>query len=242
MRRFQDDSDFIHILNDAGVVFSCPSAEFATYETTYQPLQAGEVRIWTPETQSISSDGYQHADPFYAADRFALYVSKLSGYQAAHDAAHPVIVTPPEPELPAIYADITLSGSRTATGFFCLDNGGATALIVITKLRLTQDTGSPANILPIGTEGSPVVWNVMLREARQINHDVITEGASDPVYTILPVPFVAGECQFEYRVNGNKAAMCYVRERDFGRVTWPDGTIFQVKLLAPVQLVVYETI
>ena len=242
MRRLQDSGGVIHILDDAGAVFSCPSVEFIGFEPTYQAVPSGNVRTWTPNVQCVSDGAYQRGDPFYLSDLFALYVAKIPVYQAAYDAAHPPVVTPIEPDLPAIYADITLAGAQTATGFFCVDNGGLTALTVTAKLRASTDTTSAANILPIGTDASPVIWNIMLREARTINHDVISEGAADPVYTILPVPFVAGACQFEYRCRGGKATMCYVRERDFGRVPWPDGTIFQVKLLSPVQFVIYEAI
>lgn len=100
MRRFQDNTIYIHILDDAGAVFSCHSAEFTSYEPTYQTLQPGEVRIWTPESQSISSEGEQRGDPFYTAERFALFVGKLADYQAAHAAAH----QPPSPTLADVQA------------------------------------------------------------------------------------------------------------------------------------------
>ena len=235
--RLQDNNQQIqiHVADDAGQTLTCPSAEFAGFEPTYQPLTDNQVRVWTLTLGYVSDNGNQRGDGFYTPERLAEYCGKVAIYQAAYAAAHP-----PEPELPAIYADITLAGAQTATGFFCLDNSGTNAQTVTACLRATAATSDGTNILPIGTAENPVIWNIILREARTINHDVITEGASDPVYTILPASFVGGVCQFEWRVHGNKAAMCYVRERDFGRVTWPDGTVYQVKLIAPVQLVIYE--
>lgn len=68
MRRFQDNGNLIQILDDAGAVFSCPSAEFAGFETTYQAVPSGRVRTWTPEVRYVSDGSYQMGDPFYMPD------------------------------------------------------------------------------------------------------------------------------------------------------------------------------
>ncbi len=85
MQKFQDNRENIVIEDASGNRFNCPSAWFVSHEETYQPLQAGYVRVWMPLVQYLSDGSTQQADPFYTPGLLASYVAKMSTYQAIVD-------------------------------------------------------------------------------------------------------------------------------------------------------------
>ena len=94
MQKIQDTNYHVTIVNGTQI-FYCPTAEFPTYEPSYQALATGQIRLWNTEVRCLLADGNQLPDPFYLAhpDYFDGYLANIATYQAAYAAAH--APTPP---------------------------------------------------------------------------------------------------------------------------------------------------
>jgi hypothetical protein len=145
-------------------------------------------------------------------------------------------------ELPIMYADITLTEKNNASKCLYINNNGTHRVTITAKLRYSTDTTISTNIVSIGTAIAPFVWNIIFREARFLQHDTMTENIADPFYMVLPGSFIAGVCTLQWKVTNTRSTMCYIQEGDFGRISLTNGMIYQVKLIAPVKLIIYEAL
>ena len=138
MTRFQDTNNLVLLRNAEGQEFSCPSADFALYEPTYQPVTTGQGRIWDEHAQRIAADGNQRGDAFYTPERFALYLDKIAVYQVLHDVKYAPQLPSFEQRQAAAIADWNAQVNAFISQYY--DTGTQISFI---KIYLQNDAARP---------------------------------------------------------------------------------------------------
>ena len=167
---FQDNG-VIRIQDKQGVVFTCPSSEFPTYEPAYEALSPPNIiRYWSEAVQFCGNGHSQHGDPFYTWLRFSAFCARVAQYHAAYDAAHQV-------EPPTIYATLSFSGGdgKTPIG---LKLGHATKGVMDISGDLRATPSAPG--LPVSVS---YAWRITIRRvvsefAQQVVGSVPVDGCT----------------------------------------------------------------
>lgn len=224
---FQDAYGMIRIQDKHGCFFTCPSAEFVSYEPDYQPLQSPSVLRYWNETVAYESDGSsQSGDLLHSYARLAEYCERIAQYQAAYEAAHPPI----EPEYPKIYVLLIWSGGdgEALPAIYPNAVDPAQKSLVLSG-KLLSDSEDPASVLPV-----TYAWRIPVLQVirERLNRDrayqpmiinsfplkvQITQGLINFIFSRKKEGiYMLSDAHFEY-INGVKFGM--------------PGQIFEVKLI-----------